>query len=50
MKTWLLGLTAVCASSAAMAAQPQMSVDVRYDWYGWGSVSEHWVIRAMPMA
>ncbi|MDR0257979.1 MULTISPECIES: hypothetical protein [Stenotrophomonas] len=45
MKTWLLGLTAVCASSAAMAAQPQMSVDVRYDWYGWGSVSEHWVIR-----
>jgi hypothetical protein len=22
-----------------------MSVDVRYDWYGWGSVSEHWVIR-----
>ena len=45
MKTWLLGLTAVCASSAAMAAQPQMSVDARYDWYGWGSVSEHWVIR-----
>ncbi|MHC1651729.1 hypothetical protein ACODUL_00285 [Stenotrophomonas maltophilia] len=45
MKAWLLALTAMCASSAAMAAQPQMRVDVRYDWYGWGSVSEHWVIR-----
>lgn len=45
MKTGLLALAAICASFAAMAAQPQMSVDVRYDWYGWGSVSEHWVIR-----
>lgn len=45
MKSWLFTLAVSSASSVVMAAQPQMSVEVKYDWYGWGSVSEHWLIQ-----
>ncbi len=45
MKTWLLALAMLSAAPAAMASPSPMSVQVTYDWYGWGSVSERWLIQ-----
>ena len=45
MKAWMLVLATLLVSPVAMAVQPPMSVHVTYDWSGWGSVSERWVIR-----
>ncbi|WP_313413185.1 hypothetical protein [Stenotrophomonas sp.] len=45
MKAWMLVLATLLVSPVAMAVQSRMSVQVTYDWSGWGSVSERWVIR-----
>ncbi|RXK70270.1 hypothetical protein ERT44_02065 [Stenotrophomonas sp. MA5] len=45
MKAWMLALAPLLVSPVAMAVQRPMSVHVTYDWSGWGSVSERWVIR-----
>ncbi|HEL2980244.1 TPA: hypothetical protein UMB92_003122 [Stenotrophomonas maltophilia] len=45
MKAWMLALAPLLVSPVAMAVQPQLSVQVTYDWSGWGSVSERWVIQ-----
>lgn len=45
MKTGLLALAALLVSPVAMAVPPRLSVHVTYDWSGWGSVSERWLIQ-----
>ena len=45
MKARMLALAMLLISPVAMAVQPRMSVHVTYEWSGWGSVSERWVIR-----
>lgn len=45
MKAWMLALVPLMVPPVAMAVQPRMSVHVTYDWSGWGSVSERWVIQ-----